>query len=630
MCGIAGIMDLAGRPIDPAQLVDMTRLVVHRGPDGEGFGTVSRGACTMRVAPGGDTLPADAAVAFGHRRLAIIDLRAEANQPMSLDDGLLSIVFNGEIYNYIELREDLKKAGHAFTTASDTEVILRAYQEWGSTCLSRMNGMWSLAIWDGRQRRLFAARDRFGVKPFYYLWDGQRLLFGSEIKQLVAAPETSRRASRPIVWNFLETGLLDYSNETFFEGIRQLPAGCYLTLDAAPGSTPSIERFWELRAGEPRAVSADEARLEFRSLFADAIRLRMRSDVPVGACLSGGLDSSSIVCLACDQSDADNFHTFSACFDEPEFDERPYMKAVAQRTHAHTRQVFPTARGFWEQFERMIWHQDEPLGTGSGFAQWSVMEAARADRIPVLLDGQGGDETLCGYRKFYFFYLAQLLRSLSPAAVPEAIALFRVTDRSASAWRDASRYLPARFRRARSVIDRVSPAGADRSHLVSLGSPGGDVRARQVADLTTFSLPTLLHSEDRNSMAHAIETRLPFLDYRVAEYAVSLPVPLKLHRGWTKWILRLAMTDVLPETVRCRRTKLGFSTPQRAWLTGDLRAPLSEWLRAPPRRLEDVIDWSRVAGEFHKYWNNAPGSLADTAFLRLLSLGVWAETFDVS
>ncbi len=633
MCGIAGIVSASG--FDPQSLLEATHLVKHRGPDGYGFAYFCpRPGCRGQVILNENRVPTEGAiVGLGHRRLAILDLSPSGSQPMQTSDGMLTVVFNGEIYNYLEIREELKALGCAFRTGTDTEVLLQAYRQWGRECLHRFNGMWSFAIWDSSRQRLFCSRDRFGIKPFYYSCDSGRFLFASEIKQLLRFPDIPRRANAGRVWDYLEFGILSHSEETLFQGIRELRGGHSLTLDVASGEmSPIIERYWDLELRTPGSVSEEAAREQFLETFKDAVRIRLRSDVPVGSCLSGGLDSSSIVSVARSLAPRDDFHTFSACFDDPQLDERPYIEEAVSATRAKPHYVFPSGTAFRESLERLLWHQDEPIAGSSVFAQEAVMERARREAVPVLLDGQGGDETLCGYRKFYYFYLRHLLKRREPRLLREASLQLWRGDSVPLNWADATRYLPQPFRRKHSVVARLSDndfAKHRGEDAIRLG-PGESLAARQKEDLVRLSLPVLLRYEDRNSMAHSIETRLPFLDYRLVEFLVNSPEHLKLRDGWTKWILRQAMRGILPEKIRLRRRKLGFDAPEKQWIGAHLFSLVEDAFGGSQPRMGPYLDGAKVRHEYRKFLAEAPGALSASSLFRPLMLELWARVHRVT
>lgn len=633
MCGIAGIVSYAG--FDPERLIESTHLVKHRGPDGYGFAYFCmRRDCHGQIILNQDRVPTGyPTVGLGHRRLAILDLSSSGSQPMQTPDGMLTIVFNGEIYNYLEIREELKTLGYVFRTGTDTEVLLQAYRQWDRDCLSRFNGMWSFAIWDASRQQLFCARDRLGIKPFYYYYDSARFLFASEIKQLTLFPGVPRRANPARVWEYLEFGILNHGEETFFQDIRELRGGHSLTVDVSPGGMKlGFERYWDLKVRPGRELPDAAAREEFLDIFTDAVRIRLRSDVPVGSCLSGGLDSSSIVSVARGLAPRDNFHTFSACFEDARLDERPYIEEAVSATGVTPHYVFPSGKAFWESLERLLWHQDEPIAGSSVFAQEAVMERARREAVPVLLDGQGGDETLCGYRKFYYFYLWHLWKKRKSRLLQEMLPHLWRGDSVPLEWDHATRYLPGRFRRKHSAVARLSANGFSdryRGHSIEVG-PGESLAARQKDDLISFSLPALLRYEDRNSMAHSIETRLPFLDYRLVEFLVNCPERLKLRAGWTKWILRQAMAGILPEPIRLRRRKLGFDTPEGQWMRSHIGGLFEDVFRGSQARTSSYLDPASVCREYRNFSAGVPGSLSASSLLRPLMLELWARVHQVT
>jgi asparagine synthase (glutamine-hydrolysing) len=633
MCGIAGIIAPGG--FEPQTLVAMTHLVSYRGPNGFGFAYAGRGTeSRVEIIHNEDRAPSSTrpVVGLGSRRLAILDVSSLGNMPMEIDDGAFCVVFNGEIYNYKEVRQQLEPRGHAFRTGTDTEVILRAYQEWGEECLQHFNGMWSFAIWDRAKQKLFCARDRFGVKPFYYTVFGGRFYFGSEIKQITQASGMPRRANPRTVFHFLEWGLLDCSSETFFEGVYQLQGGHCLTLDLQHPIQPVIRRYWELIVEPEQELSVKKATEEFQARFESAVKLRLRSDVPVGVCLSGGLDSSAILCKAKEIAPEITFQTFSACFENKAIDERDYIAAVVAATGGVGHSIFPEGHAFWESIHSIAYHQDEPVGGASAFAQWCVMEDARKHGIPVVLGGQGGDEILCGYQKYRYFYLWHLLRHGDPKFFRESILWARNGTSSYGTLSSASRYLPAMFSRPFSLTQklcttqfRIESGGAE----PGIG-PASSIAERQKTDLTYSSIPTLLRHEDRNSMAHSVESRLPFLDYKLAEFSVNCPASLKLRDGWGKWLLRNAMEGTLPESVRLRKTKLGFDTPETEWMRLGLANGHRQIWETPKLRMERFLEASGLVRECRKFLHGTPGALSASSIFRAISLELWAQVHQVS
>jgi asparagine synthase (glutamine-hydrolysing) len=590
----------------------MIALQRHRGPDGEGFYDAT-------------------GASIGHCRLAIIDLTDTGHQPMSDADGRYWITFNGEIYNYLELAEELRGFGYQFHGQSDTEVLLTAYRHWGKTCLQRLRGMFAFAIWDQREHSLFAARDRLGIKPFHYWADGNRqLAFASELKALLEfLPD--RTANTTLARQFLAWNLLDHEpGETMISGIMRLPPGHAMVWRRSEGL--QIWRYWELHVTDDSQVASEhEARLirEFRRLFEKAVSLHLRSDVPVGTCLSGGLDSSTIVCVVNSElhrrrlEQRHSQHTFTACFEDPRLDERLYVEAVVDATGCQSHYVFPSGEGFAKDLEQWIWHQEEPVGGSGVYAQYCVARLARENGIKVLLDGQGADEQLAGYRKFILVYLRQLLNARSyVTAVREAIAFFcRPEILRTSRFVDARRYL------YRSLPESAAlwPEGSfpDRPNALGVGASLG---SRIQADLTRFSLPALLRFEDRNMMAFGIESRVPFVDHVLVEWVAKLPASLRLSGGWTKFIMREAFRGVLPERIRTRRSKLGFLTPEPAWLAG----PLSTWFRdilSAPRYLDVVIDVRGLKTILGRYYSGDRSLPVENLLFRLAMYESWALQF---
>jgi asparagine synthase (glutamine-hydrolysing) len=545
--------------------------------------------------------------------------------------GRYCLTYNGEIYNYVELADELRALGHCFRSHSDTEVLLTAYRQWGEACLGRLRGMFAFAIWDEQEQRLFAARDRLGIKPFHYWTDGQgRLAFASEIKALLAFMPTVR-VNRRLARAFLAWSLLDHeAAETMFEDIWRLPPGHALTWE--PDRGLSLKRYWHLEVNNDlETPPARQAALiaEFRALFEESVALHLRSDVPVGTCLSGGLDSSSIVCTVSAELHRRGIwreawqHTVSACFDDPRLDERPYIAAVAEAAGCQTHFVFP--RGEWLQHDlhALLWHQEEPVGGFSVYSQYCVARLAREQGLKVLLDGQGADEQLAGYRKFILAYVRQLLRARCYFRAMQETLAFATSSAilRTSSLVDGRRYL---FRSA-PELTQLWPADTLPERPATLGL--GDGLGRRIeADLLRFSLPPLLRYEDRNTMAFGIESRVPFVDHVLVEWLATLPADMRLRYGWTKYILRQALADVLPAKICARKSKLGFATPDLAWLAG----PLAEWLHSTlrtPRHLGDVVD---VRGVHHLLTQHLEGQrspVLETLLLRLALYETWAQLF---
>lgn len=556
MCGIAGVVALGAEPVSRAWLDAMETRVAHRGPDGSGV-----------------FMAEDGCFGLVHRRLAILDLSSAGLQPMWSASGRYLISFNGEVYNYVELRAELEAQGRVFKTRTDTEVVLAAFEEWGDGCWARFNGMWAIALWDSVSRRLVLCRDRFGVKPLFVVRMGGFVGFGSEVPALLALPFVVARPAADVVARYLIDGIHDEGVASFYEGILSLAPGTWLSLGVDGDSY--VGRYWDLPSGLPEELSYSEAVSRFGAVLGDSVRLRLRSDVPVGACLSGGLDSSAIVCLASGLGHAD-LHTFTSASDDPAWDESAWASQVAKHARVEWHSVRPTAAGFLEDMHALLDTQAEPFGSLSMYAQWKVMQEARRCGIPVLLDGQGADELLAGYGHWGPF-LADLvtsgqlsatwreLEARSRVAGGGAVTMARIAASAASYVFPGlrGRVLPGKG------LDIASSRVRDQAVKLPPGLQVANGENRLEAELRTlFSLtrlPALLRYEDRNSMHFAIETRLPFLDYRLVELGFHLPGEMKLRGGWSKAVLRDAMAGILPEPVRMRRDKNGFATAEGLW-----------------------------------------------------------------
>jgi asparagine synthase (glutamine-hydrolysing) len=650
MCGITGIVAPAGARVPCDRLQTMTDLVAHRGPDGEGFLVGSR--FVRKAAEVGDS---PARVGLGHRRLAILDLSERGIQPLSVD-GRTWIVFNGEIYNYRELRTELATLGRRFRTETDTEVLLHAYLQWGEACLTRIQGMFAFAIWDEPRGQLFCARDRLGIKPFYYTATNGWFEFASEIKALVSLPGQPRTLDEDAAVGFLIHTNCDYGERTMFREVKALPGGHALTLEIASGRI-DVRRYWMLVPADTNGTRDAVKIAGLRELLLDSMTHHLISDVRAGSCLSGGIDSSVVVGLAAkvwrDRPEAatalgDRFFTFTSCWSDPECDERQFALAAAKAAGATPRLVFPTAEDFWETFPRMAWHQDMPFGSFSYYAQWTVMRAAREAGVKVLLDGQGGDEVFGGYAKFRYAYFASLLRSGRwPSLARELSAAVLQSDNYVLDIRKGFRYLPGPLRRLlgvdtllrgvlrtdwnRTVAAESTPATRWWRHATNSGNGNDNGQATlmqriQVDDIVTDTLPMLLRMEDRSSMAFSLEARVPLLDHRVVELGISLPDHLKVQRGWSKYAMREAARAELPDLIRQRTTKLGFAAPDRAWLGRALRPTITAMLHEP-MRVERFVDVGALREAYAVPQSSAEAYLG---LFRILALEMWMRAYELS
>jgi asparagine synthase (glutamine-hydrolysing) len=551
MCGISGIIDRHNHPVVAADIERMTDLVAHRGPDGCGYYFGSN-------------------FALGHRRLAILDLSDAGKQPMCYGDKYV-VIYNGEIYNYVELKDKLLRRNYRFTTRTDTEVLLAAYDCWGQDCVNHFNGMWAFALYDMVKNQLFCSRDRFGVKPFYFAERENRFLFGSEIKQLIEF-FPSRKANRKVLLNYLVLGFEDYDRETFFENVFKLQPGHNLVYDLQSHGF-EIARYYSIRVDESKAgLSEPEAVALYREELERSVRIRLRSDVKVGTCLSGGLDSSSIASLAAGfyhRESKARFSAITAKSVDRAFDESHYAALVVQRANLDWHIVEPDQSDFLNALDQVVRAQDEPFGSPSIVFQFFVMQKAREMNCPVLLDGQGGDETLLGYERYYPTFLRSQPVSRWPKAFFDSSRNSKLDNWQLLSYifyfsnpamrkqwlKKKNRFLKDEF------LDMV-----DWKMLAAVSESYQSLISLQEMELSSVQLPHLLKYEDRNAMRHSIETRLPFIDYQLVELALSLNDSLKIKDGWTKHLLRRAVADLLPEEVTWRRNKIGFEPPLRLWL----------------------------------------------------------------
>jgi asparagine synthase (glutamine-hydrolysing) len=550
MCGISGIINRRNEPVPSGLIERITDLVAHRGPDGKGYFT-------------------GPFFAFGHRRLSILDLSNHGHQPMRYRDRYC-IIFNGEIYNYLELRGELGRLGYEFHSGTDTEVIVAAYAAWGRECCRRFNGMWAFAIHDALQHTIFFSRDRFGVKPLYYSETAEHFVFGSELKQLLAMQD-SPRVNRRVLVESLLTSFDEAGPETFFDGVRSFPQG-HAGLYDLDTHRFTLERYYQLAVDpELSRLTEVEAVAKLQTLFEDAVRIRLRSDVRVGTCLSGGLDSSATSAVGSrlyHASASERFLGIHARSIDAERDESAFARIAATHSDIDLHVVEPSIADFASNMDELIDTQEEPFGSPSMFMGWHVFRRAKELGCRVMLNGQGGDEVLLGYER----YFSAFLRSLSPKRfLAEAIAQSRHSKLS---LRDVLLYnlyftnaaLRIRQLKRRSfLLPRVKDA-FDFEVVRSSTRSFRDLESLQLLEISRLQLPHLLRYEDRNSMRHSVETRLPFLDYRVVELAVSLPAQHKIHDGWTKYALRKAMDGQLPAEIVWRKDKMGFEAPERTWL----------------------------------------------------------------
>jgi asparagine synthase (glutamine-hydrolysing) len=561
VCGIAGTLDLrAGLRSAEALVARMTDELAHRGPDAAG----------MVVAP---------PVVLGNRRLSILDLSPAGHQPMGSGDGGVWLTYNGEIYNYKELARDLRAQGHRFRSSGDTEVLLHAYREWGRDCLARLNGMFAFAVWDRRRQELFCARDRFGVKPFYYTVIDGRFRFASEIKALLLDSEVLRKPNDARVFDFLARGVCDHTEETMFDGIYQLPPGSWMSVSPTRG----VGRPTSWYSLQPADLDSRPASDVVRELVTDSVSLRLRSDVPVGTLLSGGLDSSSVTAIASRLRRAEGTEppeSFTARSSDAEIDEGRYVKAMLEVTGSRNHELLPDERSLLEELDLLLWHMDEPFHSAVVYSHWKLMELTRKAGIPVVLDGSGGDEAFHGYHySLYPSIYLRLFREGRPVDVVREAAWRRrrngvsVRQAASETLRFALPYRVRAFRRPPWIHPQLP--------IPPRPLPPRALRGRQLFGLTVSPLPLYNRLDDRSSMSFSVEMRNPFLDYRLVECGLAVGARDLLRRGLSKWVLREAMRGILPPVIVDRSDKRGFRTDEGHWLRrGELGSEVESVFRS--------------------------------------------------
>ena len=623
MCGIAGCISKRGKAIDKGKFEKMVDIIKHRGPDDQGVFFENN-------------------LALGHRRLSIIDLSKDGHQPFCYENRYI-VVFNGEIYNYLELKKKLQKEGYYFYTKTDTEVIAAAYACWKDRCVEYFNGMWAFIVYDKEAQRFFCSRDRFGVKPFYYTEQENMFLVASEIKQFFELLEDQPKADRECLLQYLIRGNIDYSNRTMFRDVYQLQGGHNLVYDLR-AHCYKIEKYYDIRKIEEHRESYGEACQKFRNLFFESVGLRLRADVPVGFALSGGLDSSAIVCVADQIGRERNLteqHTISSCFEDKRYDEQEYIDEVIKKTAAVSHKVFPQEEELFLKLDDIIWHMDEPFGSTSIYAQWNVFEAAKQNGLKVMLDGQGADEQLAGYTSFYTVMFAECMKRKKFRRLYKEWKIYK-TNRAVTEKHISTKEIMgsavnvvfmARLKYLIKSMYFLLPGNRmPFSHKQLLeavqrepGTSKCNVR-EYIAESLQQGLAPLLHYEDRDSMAHSIESRVPFLDYRLVEAIYAMPFEYKLREGVTKAVLREGLQGVLPEKVQNRYSKLGFVTPEDQWINHNYDKYRTE-VKKSLEILEGIVNKEKVLKWFDK--KRGKVQRQDFTTWRIICAGHWARIFNV-
>lgn len=638
MCGICGIISFQNN-IKTDELLKMTRVLRHRGPDDEGFFLTSIKKNNAQSFHHDETIEIiknkiprlendiNADIGFGFRRLSILDLSENGHQPMQFEEAGLTIVFNGEIYNYIELREELNVEGYTFNSNTDTEVILKSYHKWGEDCVHKFNGMWAFAIWDSKNKKLFCSRDRFGIKPFYYHYSRQKqFLFASEIKSIlqIIKSETDRQT----LFDSFANGYSDHSERTFFEAVKQLRGGHNLIFQ---NGNLSIYRYYKIKC-QPSGDSFETAKEKLRELLFDAVKIRLRSDVPLGYALSGGIDSSSIVGIASKINSGSN-NTFSMIYPGNSVDESFFINKVIEKTGVNHHFVSPTPEDLLNDLDKFIWHQEEPFFGTSYFGEFKLRELIRKKNVTVSLEGQGADEIITGYTSLLLPYFFDLISNLRIKNFIEEYRFFK-------------NYVGELARIIKSYIQRSRKEDNSRNVFKKYPYLNNDYFAetKDTPDFDTLnsgsylndklyemlfytSIPQQLVRADKNAMAFSVECRFPFLDYRLVEYAMSLPYHYKTKNGLTKYILREAMKELLPQEVYNRKDKIGFAIPNNSFNSAEIKEYFHELISTTNNERYQFINKRLLKG---KYFSKQDNSTLDWKFWKVVSVILWVDKFNLS
>jgi len=604
MCGIAGIINLNNKPVEESRIRLMMNKIKHRGPDDEGVFI-------------------DNNFGLGHVRLSIQDLSMAGHQPMFSNDKRYSIIFNGEIYNFIELRNELEEK-YIFKTKTDTEVILAAYQEWGEDCLNKFNGDWAFVIYDSIKKEFFGARDRYGIKPFYYYLDKNELIFASEIKAIIPLIK-DRKPNNKLIYEYLVYNRTDQSNETFFQNVFKLKHGHYFKVDNS--GFKQIQWYNLKDKIIPTALSNEDYRNEITS----SIKLRMRSDVPVGVSLSGGIDSSTVTSIVYHDLGEKDIKTFSAVYGKEQWaDESNFIDEYKSELN-YMNFTTPTAQSFYNDFENFIYAQGEPLASIGPYAQYKVMELAQGN-VVVTLDGQGADEMLAGYHYFFGGYFKELISNFKLGTLTKELYYYLIKHKSLYAFKYLGFYfLPESLKKniGRKIYGNINIDFANKwSSKSTIGNDLYNPTSLNESLLQHFEykLEHLLKWDDLNAMNFSIESRVPFLDHNLVEKTLSLPPKMKINKAETKYILRESVKDILPNKIYQRKDKKGFSTPSDQWFRSkDFELFINEMLNSESFNNRGYFDVKQCKD---KYKNHLEGKIDITKDIwKWINLEVWFRNF---
>ena len=608
MCGISAIINTASKPVQPDLIRKMNMEVKHRGPDGESFFF-------------------DGAVALGHRMLKIMDLGPGNVQPMKFKDYVIS--YNGEIYNFREIRHELIQLGYQFKTETDTEVLLAAYDAWKEDCVHHLNGMWAFVLYDQQRKMIFCSRDRFGIKPLCYTYLNDKFLVGSEIKQFTVFNDFNPKLNHRVAFDFLYFGRLNTGEESMFENVRFLPAGSNLFYDLST-HTFKINKWYQLKcASEKLDITLPEAIVEFRNRFTDSMLHHLYSRVSLGSCLSGGADSTSMVGIASEAGV--HLNTYSSCFLSRDFNEIDFINAAVDFYQVPNYKIYPDMHELIskDELDKLVYQQDQPITCGSFFTEYKIYNLAASHHTRVILGGGGADEYLGGYGEFSLVFLKSLIRRRKLMKyASEFLKLprlkIRITEMLRTYLRLSEQGRPDSLNFQKNSFKKEwfnENFSEQESPLDKI-----DMEDLSIFELKNYSLPHQLHSEDRSSMHFSLESRLPFLDHRLVEFCLSLPDEYKLKNGITKYILKESMRSVLPPAVYQRKSKLGMPGPEVPLFESHL-PEIKENYKELIRNYPDLFG-DQLLTMLDQY---AEGKIPYHNFLfRVLSFGAWARRFNIS
>tara|TARA_B000000475_G_C16005557_1_gene450754 strand:- start:2655 stop:4550 length:1896 start_codon:yes stop_codon:yes gene_type:complete len=629
MCGISGIINFNKKSVDESSIRLMMGKMKHRGPDDDGVFIEEN-------------------IGFGFVRLSIIDLSDAGHQPMFDKSGRFMIIHNGEVFNYIELKNELLAKGYSFNSDTDTEVILYSFIEWGPGCLEKFNGMWAFCIYDRETGKLFLSRDRYGVKPLYYYLDKNRFIFSSEIQPILSTKNHKALPNEQIIFDYLAFNRTDHSNETFFKNIYKLEHGNYLSIDLNPAKDHFKNIPWystkidsdhatihkgkwydlkkEVLKSEPFGSSE-----EYLEMFRSSINLRLRSDVPIGVCFSGGLDSSSIVSILLENENQKNLNSFSAIYgsgkkgDESEFISQ--YDNIIKNMHFTS----PNSSDFLNDITKFTKLHTEPFPSTSIYAQYKVMELAK-DHSVVTLDGQGADETLAGYHYFFGYYFKELLKSLSIGKLAnEALGYFKNHNSTYALKAMAFLFLPKKIQiksqlNRRGYINTKFASQYSHSSLIPKSLYDIDSLHDSLLNHYEYKLEHLLKWEDKNSMAFSLESRVPFLDYRLVHKTLSLPSSSMIEKGVTKRILRESMSGIVPKKIRMRQDKVGFESPEGEWFRNpSFNKFISKILNSESFESRNIINSKSARSLYDKHLNNKID--VSNEIWKMINLELWYRQY---